>query len=76
MGFYAPLLIALLGGGKNEETPAEEKERELLMRRACARALSPRSFLLLEHIFQPTPSPICELALWPQLGACSMYPGK
>ena len=46
------------------------------MRRACARALSPRSFLRLEHSFQPTPSPLCGLASWPLLGACSMYPGK
>jgi len=48
------------------------------MRRACARALSPRSFflLLLEHRFQPTTSPLCGLASWPLLGACSMYPGE
>ena len=38
------------------------------MRRACARALSPRSFLLLEHSLQPTPSPLCGLASWPLLG--------
>ena len=41
-----------------------------------ARALSPRSFLLLEHSLQPTPSPLCGLASWPLLGACSMYPGE
>ena len=44
------------------------------MRRACARALSPRSFLLLEHSLGPTLSPLCGLASWPLLGACSMYP--
>ena len=44
-----------------------------LMLRTCARTLSPHSFLLLEHSFQPTPSPLCRLASWPLLGACSMY---
>ena len=74
--FHAPRFIALLGGDRNEETPTTENERGVLMRRACARALSPRSFLLLEHSLQPTPSPLCELASWPLLGACSMYPGE
>ena len=55
---------------------ATENEREMLMRRACARTLSPRSLLLLEHRLQPTPSPLCGLASWPLLGACSMYPGE
>ena len=31
-------------GDRNEENPATENEIEVLMRRACARALSPRSF--------------------------------
>jgi len=35
------------------------------MRRACASTPSPRSFLLLEHSLQPTPSPLCGLASWP-----------
>ena len=75
--FHAPRLVALRGGDKNEETPTTENEREMLMRRACARILSPRSFLLLEHSLQPTPSPLCGLApSWPLLGACSMYPGE
>ena len=60
--FHAPRLNALRGGDKSDDTPALENEREVLMRRACARALSPRSPLLLEHCFQPTPSPLCELA--------------
>ena len=46
------------------------------MRRACARALSSRSFFQLEQSFQPTPSPLCGLASWPLLGACPMYPGE
>ena len=55
---------------------ATENKREMLMRRACARALSTRSFLLLEHRLQPTPSPLCGLASWPLLNACSMFPGE
>ena len=74
--FHAPRLVALRGGGRNGETPATENEREMLMRCACARTLSPRSFLLLEHRMQPTPSPLCGLASWPLLGACSKYPGE
>jgi len=77
MNFHAPRLVALRGGDRNEEKKnATENEREMLMRRACARTLSPRSFLLLEHRLQPTPSPLCGLASWPLLGACSMYPGE
>ena len=72
--FYVPRLITLRGGDRNEETPTTENERGVLMRRACARALSPRSFSLLENSFQLTPSPHCGLASWPLLGACSMYP--
>ena len=41
--YYAPRLIALRGGDRNEETPATENQREMLMRRACARTPSPRS---------------------------------
>ena len=37
-----------------------ENKRDMLMRRACARTPSPRSFLLLEHSFQPTPIPLCK----------------
>ena len=73
---HAPRLIALRGGDRNEETPAAGNEGEMLMRRAYARALSPHSFLLLENSSQPTPSPLCRLASWPLLGACSMYPGE
>ena len=40
--------------GKKRKKNATENEREMLMRRACARTLSPRSFLLLEHRVQPT----------------------
>ena len=77
MHFHAPRLIALREGDRNEKKKnAAENEREMLMRRACARTLSPRSFLLLEHSLQPTPSPLCGLASWPLLGACSMYPGE
>ena len=61
----------------NEETPTTENEREELMRRACARKVSPHSFLLLEHRLQPAPTPLCGLASWPLLlGARSMYPGE
>ena len=45
MHFHAPRFIALRGGDRNEETPTTENEREMLMRCACAHALSPRSFL-------------------------------
>ena len=45
----------------------------MLMRCPCARALSPRSLLLLESSIHFTASPICGLALWSLLGACSMY---
>ena len=76
--FHAPRLVALRGGDRNEEEKKEknatENEREMLMHRACARTLSPRSFLLLEHHLQPTPSPLCGLASWPLLDACSMFP--
>ena len=41
--FHALRLIALRGGDRNEETPTTENEREMLMHRACARALSPHS---------------------------------
>ena len=34
------------------------------------------NFLMLENSFQPTPSPLCGLASWPLLVACSMFPGK
>ena len=42
--FHAPRLIALRGGDRNEETPKTENKRDVLVRRACARTLSPRSF--------------------------------
>ena len=35
---------------------------------------SPLLKFLLEHRLQPTPSPLCGLASWPLLGACSMFP--
>jgi hypothetical protein len=74
--FYAPHLIALRGGDRNEVAPAAEIEIEMLMHRACARTLSPCSFLLLEHSLQLKPSPLCGLASWPLLGVYSMYPGE
>ena len=46
MHFHAPRLVALRGGCRTEETPRAENEGEVLMRRACARALSPRSFFV------------------------------
>ena len=49
------------------EIPKTGNMRGMLMRRACARTLSPRSFLLLEHSLQPTPSPLCGLAPCPCL---------
>ena len=62
--------------GRNEETPTAENEGEVRMRRACACTISPRSLFLLGRVFQPTPSPLCGLASWRLLGACSMYPGE
>ena len=79
MHFHAPRLIALRGGNRGDETPKTDNEREMLMRRACARTPSPRSFLLLERSFQPTPSLLCGLTSWPLLlllVTCSMYPGR
>ena len=61
--FHAPLLIVLRVGDMNEETPATENKREMLMRIACARTFSPHSFLVLGHKLQPTP------ADWPH-GPC------
>ena len=63
--FHAPRLIALRGGDRNEETPATENEREVLIRRACARTLNPRSFKLLERSLQPHAHPF----LWTSLMA-------
>ena len=76
MHFHVPRLIALRGGDRNEETTKTENERDLLMRRACARTPSPRSFLLLEHRLQPTLSPLCGLASWPLLDVCSIFHGE
>jgi hypothetical protein len=73
---YKVRLVALCKGDRNEETPATKNKQEMLMRRACARTLSPRNYLLLEGNLQPTPSPLCGLASGPLLGACSMYPGE
>ena len=56
------------GGERSEETNTTENESEMLMRRACARALS----LLLERSLQATPSPLDGVASWPLLGACTM----
>ena len=41
------------------------REAERDKRETPPRALSPRSFLLLEQRFQPTPSPLCGMASWP-----------
>ena len=41
---HAPRLIALHGGDRNEEILKTENYREMLMRRASARTLSPCSF--------------------------------
>jgi hypothetical protein len=49
-------------GRQERGTPATENKREVLMRRACARAPIPRSSLLLGNSVQPTPSPHCGLA--------------
>ena len=74
--FRAPRFIALREKDRKGETQTAKNKREMVMRRAGARTLSPRSFLLLEHSLQPTPSPHCGMAPWPLLGACSMYPGE
>ena len=60
--------------GKKEKRNATGNEREMFMLRACARTLSPRTFLVPGQRLQRTPSPLCGLASWPLLGACSMYP--
>ena len=61
--FDALRLVTLREAGRIEETHATENEREMLMRRACARTPSPRSyFLLLEHRMHSAPSPLCGLA--------------
>ena len=65
MHFGALRFVGLRGGGRTEEILATENEREMgdvPMRRTCARALSLRSSLLLEHSYQPTPSPLSKLA--------------
>ena len=73
---HAPRLIALRGGDRDEVNPKAKNKGGMLMRRACARTPSPRSFLLLEHRLQPTPSPLCGLASseapWALLGAFSI----
>ena len=66
---------ALRGNMPTGCRPPQQRMREMPMRRACARTPSPRSFLLREHSMQPAPSPLCGLAPWPLLSACSMYPG-
>ena len=71
-----PRLIALRGGDRIEGTLAADNERGVLMRRAWARTLSPRSSLLLKRSLQPTPSPLRGLAPCLLLGAFSMYPGE
>jgi len=53
------------GEAVTRKPPQTENEREVLIRRACARTLNPRSLLLLEHSTQPTPSPHYGLASWP-----------
>ena len=70
--FDALCLVALHEGGRIEECLATGNEREMLMRRACACKLSPRSPLLLENSLQPTPSPLCELA-WRYLLSALLY---
>ena len=56
---------------ETDETPTTENEREMHMRRACARQLSPRSFLLLEQSLLSIPSPQLDVEAPPALGrAC------
>ena len=50
--FHVPRLIALRatrGETGYREIFAAEYKREIIMRHACTRTLSPRAFLLLEH---------------------------
>ena len=49
--FDALGLVALRERDRNEEALATENEKEMLMRRACARTLSSRTFLLLGNCF-------------------------
>ena len=72
---YSPGYVeqAPIRGHEASITPETENERSMIKRRACALTLSPRSFLLLEHSFQLTPSPHCGLTSWPLLGTCSMH---
>jgi hypothetical protein len=60
----------------NEEPPKTENERELLMRRACVRTLSPCSSSLLERSLQPKPCPLCGMGSWLLLDAYSVFPGE
>jgi hypothetical protein len=62
--FGALGLAALLEGGRMEEALATENEGKCLYvhLRTYTQPTDPRSFLLLGHRLQPTPSPLCELA--------------
>jgi len=60
---------------KNQQGTGEREERNAYAPhlRTCTQ---PAKFLLLVGSLQPTLSPLRGLALWPLLGAYSMYPGK
>ena len=55
------------GRRAGDSTPSSEVERSM--------GLLATFEMLLEHCLQSTPSPLCGLAPWTLLGACSTYPG-
>ena len=60
--FDALRLVALREGDRTEETLATENEREACLYAHLRTYTQPTQLLLPEHSFQPTPSPLCELA--------------
>ena len=68
--------LAPMRGGQERGNPLNrERERNAYAprMRTCTQ---PAQLSLLEHSLQPTPSPLCGLASWPLLGACSVFPGE
>ena len=63
--------------GRRKREKLRNREREGIALCAAPRLRTytqPAQLLLLEHSFQPAPSQLCGLALWPLLGAYSTYP--
>ena len=70
--FDAPRLVALREGGRIEEALATENEGKCLHAhpRTCT---LPTQLFAARASLQPTPSPLCELALWPLLWRPALY---